>query len=139
MASVNKVILIGNLGNDPDVRTTQSGTPVANLSIATNEVFKDASGERQERTEWHRVVAFGRTAENCGKYLSKGRSVYVEGRLQTRKWTDQNGQDRYSTEIVANQITFLGGRGEGGMGGGGMSASASAGGSMSADDEDLPF
>jgi single-strand DNA-binding protein len=143
MASVNKVILIGNLGNDPEMRTTQTGTSVANLSIATNEVFKDATGTRQERTEWHRVVVFGKTAENCGKYLSKGRSVYVEGRLQTRKWTDQSGQDRYMTEIVANQVTFLGGggRGEANMGGAerGVGAAAAASGSLSADDEDLPF
>ncbi len=121
MASVNKVILIGNLGNDPELKYTPSNRPVCNLSIATNEVFKDKSGQRQERTEWHRVTVWGEQGETCSKYLSKGRSVYVEGRLQTRSWDDKDGKKRYSTDIVADRVVFLGGGGpgEGGGGGGG--------------------
>jgi single-strand DNA-binding protein len=146
MASVNKAIILGNLGNDPEMRTTQSGSQVANFNIATNEKFKDSSGEWQERTEWHKIVAFGRTAEICGQYLSKGRSVFIEGRIQTRKWEDKEGQTRYSTEIVCQNMQMLGGRGEGGMGGGGggggmaaASGEPSGGAGLSADDEDLPF
>ncbi len=122
MGSVNKVILIGNLGADPELKYTPSNRPVANLRIATNEVFKDKGGQRQERTEWHRVTVWGDQAELCSKYLSKGRSVYLEGRLQTRSWDDKNGEKRYSTEVVADRIVFLGGGGPGGeagMGGGG--------------------
>lgn len=115
--SVNKAIIIGNLGADPEVRYTQSGTAVGNLRIATNERWTDKSGQTQERTEWHRVVVFGKTAENCSKYLSKGRQVYVEGRLQTNEWQDKEGNKRYTTEIVANNVTFLSG-GNGGGGGG---------------------
>jgi single-strand DNA-binding protein len=111
MASVNKVILIGNLGSDPEVRYTPSGSAVANFNIATNESWKDKSGQDQERTEWHKIVVWGKQAENCGEYLSKGRTVYVEGRLQTRDWTDKEGNKRYTTEIVANTIQFLGGPG----------------------------
>ena len=108
---VNKVILIGNLGNDPDMRYTAGGAAVANISIATAESWRDKeSGEQQERTEWHRVVFFGRLAEIVGEYLRKGSQVYVEGRLQTRKWTDKEGQDRYTTEIVANEMQMLGGK-----------------------------
>lgn len=115
---VNKAILVGNLGNDPDMRYTAGGAAVANISIATAESWRDKeSGEQQERTEWHRVVAFGRLAEIMGEYLRKGSQVYVEGRIQTRKWTDKEGQDRYTTEIVANELQMLGGRG--GSGGGG--------------------
>lgn len=115
MAGVNKVILIGNLGRDPELRYTQGGQAVANFTLATTERFPTREGERQERTEWHRIVAWGRTAELCAQYLSKGRSVYVEGRLQTREWEDRDGQKRRTTEIVALSVQFLGGR-EGGAG-----------------------
>src|SRR5262245_34143761 len=118
MASVNKVILIGNLGRDPETRYTTGGDAVTNLSIATSEQWKDKSGEKQERTEWHRVVLFGRQAEVAGEYLKKGRSVYIEGRLQTRKYTDKDGVEKYSTEIVADRMQLLGsGRDAGGSGG----------------------
>jgi len=106
---VNKVILVGNLGNDPDIRYTAGGAAVANISLATAESWKDKnSGEQQERTEWHRIVFFGRLAEIVGEYLRKGSQVYVEGRLQTRKWEDKEGHDRYTTEIVANEMQMLG-------------------------------
>ena len=105
---INKVILIGNLGQDPEVRFTPSGTAVANLNLATSDTWMDKqSGQRQERTEWHRIVLFNKTAEIAQQYLKKGSKVYIEGRLQTRKWQDQNGQDRYSTEIVANDMQML--------------------------------
>jgi single-strand DNA-binding protein len=108
MGSVNKVILIGNLGADPELKYTPSNRPVCNLSLATNEVFKDKGGQRQERTEWHRVTVWGDSAENCSKYLAKGRTVYIEGRLQTRSWDDKEGKKRYSTEVVADRVVFLG-------------------------------
>jgi single-strand DNA-binding protein len=114
MASVNKVILLGNLGRDPETRYTTGGDAVTNLRIATSEQWKDKSGEKQERTEWHSVELFGRQAEVAGEYLTKGRSVYIEGRLQTRKYTDKEGVEKYSTEIVADRMQLLGGRGEGG-------------------------
>jgi single-strand DNA-binding protein len=114
MASVNKVILIGNLGRDPEIRYLPSGDALANLRIATTEAWKDKSGEKQEATEWHTVVFFGRQAEICGEYLKKGSSVYVEGSLRTRKWQDKDGQDRYSTEIRGDRMQMLGGRGSGG-------------------------
>lgn len=118
--TVNKVIILGRLGQDPDIRTTASGTQVANLSLATNEIGRaDEQGNRQDVTEWHRVVLFGRTAELAGQYLFKGSQLYVEGRLQTRKWQDQNGNDRYSTEIIGNEMTFIGGRND--QSGGGQS------------------
>lgn len=141
---INKVILIGNLGADPEVRYTQSGTAVANLRLATSERWKDRqSGELQERTEWHRVVLFGKLGEIAGEYLKKGSQVYIEGRIQTRKWQGQDGQDRYTTEIVANDMQMLGGRGEGGgapraqtdgvqEGGEGPNAGA-------LEDDDIPF
>jgi single-strand DNA-binding protein len=113
MASVNKVILIGNLGRDPEVRYLPSGDAVANLNIATTEKWKDKGGEQQEQTEWHRVAFFGRQAEICGEYLRKGSQVYIEGRLQTRKWTDKDGNERYSTEIRGDRMQMLGGRGAG--------------------------
>jgi len=117
MASVNKVILIGNLGQDPEVKYMPSGGAVANISIATTENWKDkASGEKKEKTEWHRVVFFNRLAEIVGEYLRKGSSVYIEGQLRTRKWQDQSGADRYSTEIVAREMTMLGGKSGGGSG-----------------------
>lgn len=116
---INKVILIGNLGQDPEVRFTPSGTAVANLNLATSDTWMDRqSGQRQERTEWHRVVLFNKTAEIAQQYLKKGSKVYIEGRLQTRKWQDQNGQDRYSTEIVANDMQMLDSRGGVFQGGG---------------------
>ncbi len=152
--SLNKVTLIGNLGRDPEVRSTQDGMKIVNLSIATSESWKDRnSGERRERTEWHRVVIFN---ENLGKvaeqYLRKGSKVYLEGALQTRKWTDQNGQDKYTTEVVLQryrgELTMLDGRGEGGGGGGGYGggqqqsggydAPAPVGGPNDLDDE-IPF
>lgn len=117
MASVNKVILLGNLGRDPETRYTTGGDAVTNLNIATSEQWKDKSGEKQERTEWHRVVLFGRQAEVAGEYLKKGRSVYIEGRLQTRKYTDKDGVEKYSTEIVADRMQLIGGAREGGGGG----------------------
>jgi len=108
MASVNKAIIVGNLGRDPEMRYTQSNTPVATFSVATTDQWTDKNGERQERTEWHRVVAWARLAEICGQYLQKGKQVYIEGRLQTREWEDQNGQKRYTTEIVAREMQMLG-------------------------------
>ena len=115
---INKVILVGNLGNDPEVRATTTGSRVATISVATSESWMDKNtGQRQEKTEWHRVVFFNRLAEIVEQYLTKGSQVYVEGRLQTRKWQDQNGQDKYTTEVVANEMQMLGGRGGGGGGG----------------------
>lgn len=112
---INKVILIGNLGNDPDVRYTSGGSPIANISLATSESWRDKeTGDQQERTEWHRIVFFGRLAEIVSEYLRKGSKVYVEGRLQTRKWQDRDGNDRYTTEIVANEMQMLDSRGGGG-------------------------
>ena len=116
MASVNKVILIGNLGRDPETRYMPDGGAITNISIATTEQWKDKQGEKQEKTEWHRVAFFGKLAEIAGEYLKKGSQVYVEGRLQTRKWQDKDGADKYTTEIVANAMQMLGSRS--GMGGG---------------------
>ena len=114
-SGVNKVILVGNLGKDPEVRYTPGGQAVANFTIATNEAWTDKSGQKQERTEWHRIVVWAKQAELCGEYLSKGRQVYVEGRLQTREWTNKEGAKQYTTEVVANQVVFLssGERGQG--------------------------
>ncbi|MGO1625610.1 MAG: single-stranded DNA-binding protein [Halomonadaceae bacterium] len=124
---INKVILIGNLGQDPEVRFTPSGTAVANLNVATTDTWMDRqSGQRQERTEWHRIVLFNKTAEIAQQYLTKGSKVYIEGRLQTRKWQDQNGQDRYSTEVVCNDMQMLDSRG--GAGGGGFPQGGQQGG-----------
>ncbi len=162
MAGVNKVIIVGNLGRDPEIKYTQSNVPVANFSVATTESWKDKnSGEWQEKTEWHRVVAWRHLAERAERYLKKGKQVYVEGRLETRKWTGQDGQERYTTEIIANQVMLLGRRDEGeGQGGGsfgdgpargGRAASGAGGGGGSdfrpdpmsdpgpSDDDDLPF
>lgn len=118
--SVNKVIIIGRLGQDPEVKAVGQSS-VANFSVATSENWTDKQGQKQERTEWHRIVVWGKLADLCGKYLAKGRQVYLEGRLTTRSWDDKDGQKRYTTEIVANTITFLGSKGEdgGGEGGGG--------------------
>lgn len=169
-ASLNKVMIIGNLGADPELRYTSNNQPVTTLSVATNEVWggKDG-GEKQERTEWHKVVVFGRTAENCANFLKKGRSVYVEGRIQTRDWEDKEGQKRYTTEIVAQSVQFLSGDGgggggnypsddfgggggnRGGGGGGGSRGGSSSGGggnrggggggnyNQAFEDEDIPF
>ena len=153
--SVNKVILIGNLGKDPEVKYTPSGLPVANFSLATNERYKDKDGNWQDRTEWHNIVAWQRLAEIAGEYLKKGRSVYIEGRLQNRSWDDkESGQKKYRTEIVAQDLVLLGGRGEGegGEGGGGRGRSAAAAANMDQrtpepepaastqiTDEDIPF
>ena len=117
MASVNKVIIIGNLGRDPETRYMPEGGAITNISVATTEKWKDKNGEMQEKTEWHRVAFFGKLAEIAGEYLKKGSQVYVEGRLQTRKWQDKDGADKYTTEIVANAMQMLGSRQ--GMGGGG--------------------
>ncbi len=113
MASVNKVILVGNLGKDPELRYTQSGVPFCSFSVATTDSWTDQSGQRQEKTEWHRITVWKKQAENCAKYLRKGSSAYVEGRLQTRSWDDPSGQKRYSTDIVADSVKFLGGAGSG--------------------------
>ncbi len=151
---INKVILVGNLGKDPEVRYSPSGQAVANATLATSESWKDKNtGEKQERTEWHRVVFFGRLAEIAGEYLKKGAQIYVEGRLQTRKWQDKEGQDRYTTEIVANEMQMLGSRSGAGApadhsfnqdapaneqqsGGGRAAAKAPAGADF---DDDIPF
>lgn len=106
--SVNKVILVGRLGGNPDIRHTPNGQSVANFNIATNESWSDKNGQKQERTEWHRIVVWGKLAQLCGEYLAKGRQVYVEGRLQTRQWQDKEGQTKYTTEVIANTIQFLG-------------------------------
>jgi single-strand DNA-binding protein len=141
MASVNRVILIGNLGRDPELRYTQSGQAVANFSLATTDRFSSREGERQERTEWHRIVAWGRTAELCAQYLSKGRSVYIEGRLQTNEWEDKEGQKRRTTEVVAQTVQFLGGRGQGGEApaSGDTGANNAGGGSGPPAGDDIPF
>ncbi len=153
MASINKVILIGNLGADPEVRYLPSGDAVANLSIATTDKYKDRNGEMQEATEWHRVSFFGKTAEICGQYLKKGSQVYVEGSIRTRKWQDKEGNDRYTTEIRGDRMQMLGSRG--GMSGGtadmdsapraasrppaGAPAKAPAGGAFDDLEDDIPF
>ena len=110
MASLNKVMLIGSLGRDPEIRYMPNGDAACNLSVATSETWKDKSGEKQERTEWHRISMFGKLAEIAGQYLAKGSSVYLEGKLQTRKWTDKDGVDKYTTEIIADRMQMLGGK-----------------------------
>ena len=120
---INKAIVLGNLGRDPEIRYASNGSAIANFSIATSESWNDKnSGEKVEKTEWHRVVAYRRLAEIIGEYLKKGSQVYIEGKLQTRKWQDKEGQDRYTTEIVANEMQMLGSRGDSGGGGGGGSS-----------------
>ena len=143
---INKVILIGNLGADPEVRYSPSGAAVTNIRIATSESWRDKqTGEMNERTEWHRVVFFGKLAEISGEYLRKGSKVYIEGRLQTRKWQGQDGQDRFTTEVVANEMQMLDSRGEGGGGGGRPQGSNQPEQSQSAPadeggfDDDIPF
>ena len=157
MASINKVILIGNLGKDPETRYLPSGDAVTNITVATTDTWKDKSGEKQEHTEWHRIAFFGKLAEIAGEYLKKGSPVYVEGRIRTRKWQDKEGQDRYSTEIVADRMQLLGSRGGGSesaarepsarepaaaAGGGAAKASPpkkGGGGSFEEMDDDIPF
>lgn len=153
MASINKVILIGNLGADPETRYLPSGDAVTNIRIATTDTWKDKSGEKQEHTEWHRIAFFGKLAEIAGEYLKKGSPVYIEGRIRTRKWQDKEGQDRYSTEIVADRMQLLGGRGGGsgsesmarepaaasGDGGAKASPPKKGGGGFDEMDDDIPF
>ena len=149
MASVNKVILIGNLGADPETRYLPSGDAVTNIRIATTDTWKDKSGEKQEHTEWHRIAFFGKTAEIAGEYLKKGSPVYVEGRIRTRKWQDKEGQERFSTEIVGDRMQLLGGRGGGGAesmarepvsaGAAPSKAPARKGGGFDEMDDDIPF
>jgi single-strand DNA-binding protein len=153
MASVNKVILVGNLGADPEIRYLPSGEAVANLRLATTDTWKDKDGNKQEATEWHRISFFGRQAEVCGQYLKKGSQIYVEGSIRTRKWQDKEGQDRYSTEIKGDRMQMLGGRqgmgdapprdSAGGSGGGGGSrpapAQQPAGGNFNDFEDDIPF
>ena len=136
MGSVNKVILVGNLGADPELKHTPSNRALCNLRIATTEVFKDKSGQRQEKTEWHRVTVWGDQAENCSKYLSKGRSVYIEGRLQTRSY-DKDGQKHYATDVVADRVVFLGSGGGAGGEGGGARRGGSSGGGFSGPSDDM--
>jgi len=139
---INKAILVGHLGRDPEIRYAASGAAIANVSVATSESWKDKqTGENQERTEWHRVVFFGRLAEIVGEYLKKGSQIYVEGRIQTRKWQDKDGNDRYTTEIVANDMQMLGGRGSGSGGSPPDDGpSGDSGGAPPADfDDDIPF
>jgi single-strand DNA-binding protein len=148
MGSVNKVILVGNLGRDAELRYTPGGAPVATINMATTEVWNDKGGQRQEKTEWHRVVLWGKTAESLNEYLTKGKQIYVEGRLQTRQWDDKDGNKRYTTEIKADRITLLGGGG-GGRSGGGYAGGAERGGSSAGHsdeppvepitDDDIPF
>ncbi len=145
MRGVNKVILIGNLGRDPEIRYTRDGTAVANLNLATSDSWKDSQGQRQERTEWHRVVAWDKLAEIAKEYLAKGKQVYIEGRLQTRSWEDKDGHKRYTTEVRADQMVMLGGRG-GDDGGGARDAGPPPGPDedftrepFKATDEDVPF
>ncbi|MCP3979973.1 MAG: single-stranded DNA-binding protein [bacterium] len=146
MGSVNKVILIGNLGRDPEVRYTSSGTPVANFTMATSDRWKDPqSGEQKEKTEWHRIVVWAKQAEICGEYLRKGRQCYIEGSLQTREWTDRDGNKRYTTEVRAQRVQLLGRREESGYDAGGppapspSPAGVSEGGEPSYNEDDIPF
>jgi single-strand DNA-binding protein len=151
LMAVNKVILVGNLGKDPELRYTASGTAVATFSLATSEKFKNRNGEQQERTEWHNIVVWANLAEICGKYLSKGRQIYIEGRIQSRSYDDRDGNKRYITEVVANEMQMLGRPGdEAGGGGGGRPAATPASAPASAPsggpeeppfnpDDDIPF
>ena len=142
MASLNKVMLIGNLGKDPEVRYTASGQAVASFSLATSEKFKGKSGEWEERTEWHNITLWGKLAEIAGEYLSKGKTVFIEGRLQTRKWQDKNGNDRYTTDIVGDKMQMLSPKGEVRRGGDGSSEPAGGAGNHEEppfQDDDIPF
>ena len=143
--SLNKTMIIGNLGADPEVRTTPGGTRVATLSVATSRSWTGKTGDQQERTEWHRIVVWGKSAENCAQFLQKGRSVYIEGKLQTQEWEDKDGNKRKTTEIVAQTVQFLGGRGgaepAGGPAGdsGSLGAGSGGGGSSAPPSSDVPF
>ena len=150
MASVNKAIIIGNLGKDPEMRYMPSGDAICNFSLATTDSWKDKNGEKQEKTEWHRISMFGKLAEIAGEYLKKGSQVYVEGRIQTRKWTNKEGQDQYTTEIVADKMQMLGGRSGGGgnsfevvekpsSGAGSAKQAAKGGGDFDNFEDDIPF
>jgi single-strand DNA-binding protein len=152
MGSVNKVILVGNLGRDAELRYTPGGAAVATLNMATTEVWNDKSGQRQEKTEWHRVVLWGKTAESLSEYLTKGKQIYVEGRLQTRQWDDKDGNKRYTTEIRSDRVVLLGGGGRGGSmsgggeprggesrGGGDFGGGPAPEGSAPLTDDDIPF
>jgi single-strand DNA-binding protein len=145
MGSVNKVILVGNLGRDSELRYTPGGAAVATLNLATTEVWNDRNNQRQEKTEWHRVVLWGKQAESLQEYLTKGKQIYVEGRLQTRQWDDKDGNKRYTTEIKADRITLLGGGAGRAGGGSGMERGGGAGGGMDEPpvepipDDDIPF
>jgi single-strand DNA-binding protein len=150
MGSVNKVILVGNLGRDAELRYTPGGAAVATLNLATTEVFKDREGQKKEDTQWHRVILWGKTAESLQDYLTKGKQIYVEGKLQTRKWKDKDGNDKYTTEVRGDRVVLLSGGGrsaEGGFergGGGGRSTEDSssqtdAGGGVELTDDDIPF
>jgi len=145
MASVNRVILVGNLGKDPEVRFTPSGQAVAKFPIATTDNWTDQSGQRQEKTEWHNVVVWGKQAENCGQYLAKGRQVYIEGAIRSRSYDDKEGNKRYVTEIVAQRVQFLGGGGGGGRGAQQYEGTGSGGGGFddfaggSIPEDDVPF
>jgi single-strand DNA-binding protein len=147
--TVNKAILVGNLGADPEIRTTGGGTIVANLRLATTHQRKDRDGNWNNQTEWHSIVVFGRTAENIGKYCKKGKQLFVEGRIETEKWQDRDGKDRYTTKIIAENVRFLGGRGDGGGdgsssggqqgGGGGQQEGGGNGGGGGHRDDEIPF
>ena len=151
MGSVNKVILVGNLGRDAELRYTPGGAAVATLNLATTEVFKDREGQKKEDTQWHRVILWGKTAETLQDYLTKGKQIYVEGKLQTRKWKDKDGNDKYTTEIRGDRVVLLSGGGGGGSRGEGLGsrssstssseefAHAEAGGSVELTDDDIPF
>lgn len=149
MAGVNKVILVGHLGKDPEMRYAASGLAIANFSLATSENRKDKEGNKETKTEWHRIVAFGKLAEICGEYLNKGKQIYIEGRIQTNKWEDKEGNTRYTTEIIANTMQMLGSKGDNGggsyagSGGGGGGESSGGGGGQEQppppDLDDIPF
>lgn len=139
MSGINKVILVGRLGADPEVKTITGGNTVARLSVATSENWTDKQGEKQERVEWHRVVVWGKLAELCGKYLTKGRQAYIEGRIQTRSWEDDQGVKKYSTEIVANTVQFLGGSSSGGRDAGPGAGPEDGDFQSYADKDEIPF
>lgn len=139
MASINKVILIGNLGGDPEVRYTPSGTAVANFTIATTEQWTSKDGKKEEKTEWHKIVAWGRLGEICGEYLHKGKQVYIEGKLQTRSWEDRDGNKKYTTEIIAFTMQMLGPKGRDGDSSGRMSERPPVEEPLSIPDDEIPF
>lgn len=142
--AVNKVILVGNLGSDPELKQTPGGQSVCEFRLATNESWKDKDGEKHDRTEWHRIIVWGKIGENCNKFLAKGRQVYLEGRIQTRSWEDKEGVKRYTTEVIARDVQFLGSK-DGGSSGGGKSSDNGGGydnpdfGARGSTDEDIPF